>query len=319
MPILKSGSAELRRDLGEVAFEYMLAAEQAGFIGTVLMPFKNVLNKKSNYPKIPIEAMFKEAELKRAPRGDYKRDDYEFSTGSYDCEEYGFEDLLDDVERELYASFFDAEVISTQRAMDKVLRAQEKRIADMTFNTTNITTNQAATAVWSDATNATPRKDVIALKKKMRNNRGIIPNVLALAKSVFDELIETNELREALKYTNPIEIGGEDAQKRVLAQYFGVDRVLTGNAIRDTAKKGKTASLTDIWDTTLVGLFKIATGENMLEPAIGRTFLWTGDSPESVVVEEYREESKRSNVYRARQNVDEAFIYTGAGGLLTGV
>ncbi|GJQ59782.1 MAG: hypothetical protein D8M57_13210 [Candidatus Scalindua sp. AMX11] len=319
MPILKSGSAELRRDLGDVAFEYMIDAEQAGFIGTVLMPFKNVLQKKSNYPKIPIEAMFKEAELKRAPRGDYKRDDYEFSTGSYDCEEYGFEDLLDDVERELYASFFDAEVISTQRAMDKVLRAQEKRIANMTFNTTNIPTQQAAAAVWSDATNATPRADVIALKKKMRNNRGIIPNVLALAKSVFDELIETNELREALKYTNPIEIGGEDAQKRVLAQYFGVDRVLTGNAIRDTAKKGKTSSLTDIWDTTLVGLFKIATGENMLEPAIGRTFLWTGDSPESVVVEQYREEQKRSNVYRARQNVDEAFIYTGAGGLVTGV
>lgn len=320
MPIEKSGAAVLRQDLGEVAYEYMLGAEQAGFIAPALMPYKNVTQQKASYPKIPVEAMFKTPDtLKRAPRANYARDDYEFDTGTYECVDYGFEDLLDDTEKALYASYFDAEEISTQRAMNKVLLSQEVRTADMLMNTANITTNQAATAVWSDAANATPRKDVMTLKTKMRTNRGIIPNVMALAKSLFDELLLTNEIKDAFKYTNPIEIGGEEAQRRIMAQYFGVDKVLVGNAIKDTAKKGKAASLSDIWSTILVGLFRVATSDNMLDPVIGRTFLWTGDSPDALVVEQYREESKRSDVFRARQNVDEAFIFTGAGGLITGV
>ncbi len=197
--------------------------------------------------------------------------------------------------------------------------AQEIRIAGMVMNTGNITTNQAAAAAWSVAADAKPRTDVAALKTKMRNNRGIIPNVLALAKSLFDELLLTAEITNAFKYTNPIEIGGFEAQKRIMAQYFGVDKVLVGNSIKDTAKKGQASSLSDIWSTSLVGLFKTAMSEDLRDPAIGRTFLWTADSPESLIVEQYREEKIRSDIFRARHNVDEVFVYTGAGGLVTGV
>ncbi len=320
MPYEESGAAVLRQDLGEAAYEYMLEAEQAGFIGTEIMPIREAAKQKGNYPKLKVEMMFKtQGSLKRAPRTNYKRSDYDFGTGSYECEDHGFEDELDDTEREMYATYFDAEVISTQRATFQVLMAQEIRIANMVMNTGNITTNQAAAAAWSVAASATPRFDVAALKTKMRNNRGIIPNVLALAKSLFDELLLTSEITDAFKYTNPIEIGGFEAQKRIMAQYFGVDKVLVGNAIKDTAKKGQAASLSDIWSTTLVGLFKTAMSEDLRDPAIGRTFLWTGDSPESLVVEQYREEKIRSGIFRARQNVDEVFVYTGAGGLVTGV
>ena len=320
MPYEESGAAVLRQDLGEVAYEYMLEAEQAGFIGTEIMPIKEVPKQKGNYPKMKVEMMFKpQGSLKRAPRTNYKRSDWKFGTGSYECEDHGFEDLLDATERALYISYFDAEVVSTLRAMFQVLTAQEIRIADMVMDTGNITTNQAAVAAWSVAADAKPRKDVAALKTKMRNNRGIIPNVMALAKSLFDELLLTSEITDAFKYTNPIEIGGFEAQKRIMAQYFGVDKVLVGNSIKDVAKKGQTASLSDIWSTSLVGLFKITRSEDLRDPAIGRTFLWTEDSPQSLVVEEYEEPGKRSRVFRARQNVDEAFIYTGAGGLVTGV
>ncbi len=320
MPYEESGATVLRQDLGEAAYEYMIEGEQAGFIGAEIMPIKEVPKQKGNYPKMKVEMMFKShGSLKRAPRTNYKRSDWEFGTGSYECEDYGFEDLLDATEKSLYSSYFDAEVISTQRATFQLLMAQEIRIANMVMNTTNITTNQAAAAVWSVAADAKPRTDIAALKTKMRNDRGIIPNVLALAKSLFDELMLTAEITDAFKYTNPIEIGGFEAQKRIMAQYFGVDKVLVGNAIKDTAKKGQTASLSDIWSSTLVGLFKISTSEDLRDPAIGRTFLWTEDSPQSLVVEEYEEPGKRSRVFRARQNVDEEFIYTGAGGLVTGV
>jgi len=158
---------------------------------------------------------------------------------------------------------------------------------------------------------------VIAGKQAMRAASGLEPNVLAMSKKVFETVLLTAEIRDALKYTNPIEIGGDEAQRRVLAMYFGVDEVLVGNAIKDTAKKGQAFSLSDIWDDEYVGLFKVSGGGNDLrEPVVGRTFLWTGDSPQMLVTEQYREEQTRSNVYRVRQNVDEAFIFQGAGYLL---
>ena len=57
--------------------------------------------------------------------------------------------------------------------------------------------------------------------------------------------------------------------------------------------------------------------ERRREPVLGRTFLWTADSPQNLVVEQYREEQTRSEIYRVRHHVDDdAFIFTGAGYLL---
>ena len=51
-------------------------------------------------------------------------------------------------------------------------------------------------------------------------------------------------------------------------------------------------------------------------PCLGRTFLWANDSPANLMVEQYREEQTRSTIYRSRQHVDEAFVFSGAGYLL---
>jgi hypothetical protein len=60
-------------------------------------------------------------------------------------------------------------------------------------------------------------------------------------------------------------------------------------------------------------------GPDLREPCIGRTFLWTADSPQNIVTESYREEQTRSDIYRVRQYTDEAFVFTGAGYLLSNI
>jgi hypothetical protein len=166
---------------------------------------------------------------------------------------------------------------------------------------------------WSTAATATPRVNVSAGKMAMRAASGLMPNALVMGMAAFVNALNTTEIKDALKYTNPIEIGGEEAQRRVLAQYFGVDRVLVGGAQYDSAKKGQSFSLTDIWDDEYVALVRVSNGGTRLkEPAYGRTFLWQADAPQEVVVETYREEAIRSTIVRARQHVDEAVIFSGA-------
>lgn len=308
-----------RADLGAIAYEYALEASQRGFIGLELLPIFDVPEQSADYPVIPIEALLKLQETTRAPRGNYNRSDYNFETGTYSCVEYGWEELVDDVEASLYRRYFDAEEVAVKRAVDTLLRGQEKRVADAVFNTSNITGTASVSVEWSTIT-ATPRADVKTAKAAMRAASGLIPNVMAMSYKVFQNILVITEVCSALQYTNPIQIGAIEAQKSVLAQYFGVDRLIVGDAIRSSAKKGQSFSLADIWDDEYVLLARVSSGgQDLREPCLGRSFLWTADSPQNLVTEQYREEQKRSNVYRVRHNIDEAFIFTGAGYLMANI
>ena len=316
MPRPTSATTLQRPDLGAIAYEYNAEASQRGFIGLALLPIFEVPEQSADYPKIPIESLIKLQDTKRAPRANYGRSDYEFEAGTYACEENGWEEPVDDTESSLYRRYFDAEEVAVKRAVDILLRGQENRIAAMMFNSGNFTVADVAIA-WGTSATAVPRANVEAGKIAMRAASGLEPNVIAMSKKVFTYLMLTAEITTAFRYTNPIEIGGMEAQRRIMAQYFGVDEVLVGNAIKDTAKKGQAFALGDIWDDEYVGLFKRSAGGNDLrEPVVGRTFLWTAESPGNLVTEQYREEQKRSNIYRVRQNTDECFIFQGAGYLL---
>ncbi len=316
MPRPTSSTSVNRPDLGQLAYEYLLEASQRGFIGTRVMPIFPVGEQSAQYPVIPIEAMLKLPETKRAARGAYNRGDWQFEMDNYACEEYGWEEPLDDTETRLYQRFFDAEEISTMRAMDILLRNQEKRIADKLFNTSNFTAHDV-TNEWDDSTNATPYSDVHDGSESMRKDVGVYPNALIISKKVFDNVMQTSELQDYIKYTNPVLIQGMEAQRRLLSQYLDVE-VIIGDAIYDSADKGQSFSVTDVWDSEYGMLARIATrAQDLREPCLGRTFLWTTDSPSKVVVEQYREEQIRSSVYRARQYTDECFVFTGAGYLLS--
>jgi len=319
MPRPTSATTIQRPDLGAIAYEYMMEASQRGFIGLDLLPIFEVDEQSGDYPVIPIEALLKLQSTKRAPDGTYPRSSYEFEADSYSCGENGWEERIDDVEARLYRRFFDAEEVATKRAVDVILRGQEKRISAMVFNTSNLSYSAVSTE-WSTAASCTPRADVMTGRQAMRAASGLIPNVLAMSLKVFENLLVAAEITDALQYTNPIELGGLEVQKRIIAQYFGVDRVLVGGGIYDSSKKNIAMSIADIWDDEYVGLFAVASDSpDLKEPIIGRTFLWTEDSPENLVTESYREEQTRSDIVRVRQHTDEEFVFTGAGYLLTNI
>lgn len=318
MPNPTSGTTLQRADLGAIAFEYMLEASQKGFIGDRIMPIFSVMEQSADYPVIPIEALLKLQGTKRARRGNYNRSDYEFEDGTYSCKEHGWEEQVDDKERKLYQRFFDADEVAILRAVDIILRNKEKRIADAVMDTSNITNTSNVTTEWSTAATCTPHNDVFGARQAMKAASGLTPNVLAMTEKVFWNVLKCAEVKDALKYTTPLELMDMDVARRMLATYFNVGEVLVGDAIYDSAKKGQSMSLSDIWDDEYVLLARVAPegSLDLRDPILGRTFLWTEDSPDILTTEQYREEQTRSDIFRVRHNVDEAFVFTGAGYLL---
>lgn len=316
----RPSNTTLRPDLSLTASEYNAEASQSAFIGTRILPVFDTPEKSAEFPVIKLAEMLRLPETARAARSAYGRSDWVFDDDTYTCKENGWEEPVDDSEASHYRNYFDAEVIATNRAVDVILRGQEKRIADKVMSTSTFG-NDAAGNKWDVSADATIKKNIDTGVNAMRDATGLRPNVLVASWKAFLAALNTDEVRDYLKYTNPHQMLGLEAQRAMLAQYLGLDEVLVGDAQYNSAKKGvSTASLQPVWPNATAGLFRVTREPyNLKDPCVGRTFLWTEDTPDIVTVEQYREEQTRSEVYRARQHSDEKLMMTGCGRLITGV
>lgn len=305
-----------RPDLGELAYEHMESPAGFGMMGLDILPAFPVQEKSADYPVIPNEAILKLQDVARKEGGHYNRSDWEFETKTYACEERGWEEVVFDDEWRDLRRLFDLEMAAAERANNVIMRKQEYDIATLLFNATTFSGRTGAvTTEWSTAASATPRKDILTAQQESL----VYLDSGACSLKVFQNLVNTDEVKDALKYTNPIEMGGLEAQRRMVAQYLGLDNLFVSNTKKDTAKKGQSTSGADIWDDEYFLVFKRASSVSMREPALGRTFLWVPDSPSILTVDQYYEDQSRGNVYRVRHQADEVVQFTGAGYLLSNI
>lgn len=296
-----------RPDLGVLIMEY-LAGAQAGYIGTQILPPYPVADESGTFPVVPAEAILKTPDTRRTKRSAYNRSSWEYEEGKYSCSEHGHEEPIDDSERKLLDRRMPgaADRVAAIRGSRIIAASQEIRIADKIFNESNFTANAVATA-WDVLASAKPISDVNDGKSAFRKQCGMLPDALVIAYATFQALKNCESIVERLKYTFP----GIDINKMTssqLAAVFDVPMVLIGNAVHDIADKGQSRTIADIWDSKYAALVKIGSGLDLAEPCLGRTFIYETDTPDSPIVETYREEQIRSDVYRVRHAVDECLI-----------
>lgn len=324
MPSPSTSLATLRPDLADSFLEFDLAADQAGYIGTKVMPIVDVQSQAGTFGKIPIEQLLQNSDTKRAPGSGYSRGNFTFQNASYACQEHGHEEVVDDREAKMYAEYFDAEVVSTARAYNAVLRNAEKRIADAVFDTATWTGASLTTTItheWDDATNAVPITDVEAAVQKIYDNSGLWANALVINRKVFRNLRLCDQIRDRISSNGAgaSELQGEITAQQI-AQAFDLQHVIVAGGTQNTANEGQSASMSPLWSGEYAMVCKVATSPDFKEPCIGRTFHWSEDgSSVGGTVESYREESVRGEVVRVRHDVDEIILYPQAGHLLSNI
>lgn len=322
MPNPSSALSTLRPDLAESFESFDLEAEKAGYIAQRVMPTVEVSSQAGNFGKIPLEQLLQQRETKRAPGSGYARGNFTFSSATFACEEHGAEEPVDDREAKMYAEYFDAEIISTRRAYNAVLRNAEQRVADAIYNTTtwtgaNLTTDVSATP-WATISTAVPLTNVESAVIKVYDGSGLWPNALVINKKVFRNLRNTAQVMDRIASSGAGNRNlASDVTIDMLAQAFDLDYVIVAGGSTNTAKEGQTALPGQIWSSTYAMVCRVATSGDFREPCIGRSFHWGADgSSIDGAVESYRDEAVRANIVRVRHDVDEIVLYAQAGHLL---
>lgn len=224
-----------RLDLGAAVMEFVDQASD--FIGTRVAPVFKTKVKKANYSAITRETLTQTADTKRAARSNYNRGSAGAKDKSFSCEENGFEVPLDDSERALYATDFDAELAAVKIGTGIVLRNQEVRIATKLLDTAVFT----GAALYTDVSAApwtTAASDAIAqiraARSKVRANCGMPANYVAMSATNRDRLIALTVVKDAVKYTSRTT---EQELINALADLLGVQYVLVANSIKNSAKE----------------------------------------------------------------------------------
>lgn len=287
-----------------VAFE----AQSEGFVAAKLFPIAQVEKEAGKFWTLDTARnKFRRADTLRAPRTPAKQVEWATGSDTYQAEEHALEAVVDDRERD-NAEGMDPDLEAQEAATEGVLLGREKEAADIatataTYPAGNVLTLAAADR-WSDAA-SNPIEDVITIREAIRSQTGKVPNTMVIPGSVVAKLSIHQKITDRMG-VNGLRVVTAD----LLSALFEIPNVFIANGIENTAAEGQTAVLADLWGKHVV-LAYVAPRPGRRTLSFGYTFRvggWKADS--------YRDEPRKSDVFRAGEIRALKVVASGAGGLI---
>jgi len=302
-----------RSDISTVLME---AVGQEGlYIGNLLLPTYNSPTEVGRYPKFttqesellragrnPSAASTFNSSTKRGQTGTYNEIDRKFTWDSFQTEEYGLEERVDDVVASRMASFFDAEVVTAKTLGNALMLDYEMECAATimnasTFTATNPKVNYTETLI---ATIDCPY-DINAAIERL-TLKGEPPDTVVMSLTLWNQIRRSTKMQTYVYGFLNVSQGGSMITEQMFAQAFGLSRLVIGKKSVDLAAKGLTSNLAPVWGNDYIAIGRFADGDFM-NGGVGRTIVWDADSPGGLFTSEsYRDEKRRSSVLRVRSN-----------------
>jgi hypothetical protein len=287
------------------------------------LPVFETDKQSAEFKKIAVEEALNLYNDDRADNGAYNEIGYKFGYDYYSCKEHGLQERIDDREKSIYSRYFDLERVTTARLRRAVMANAEKRVADAVFNASTFTgvLTGAASGYWTNWATASPVTDIDVARRAMRVNCGLIPNALIVPYLRWLDLIQNAEIISKINASG----AGSPAKASevtpiMVAQCLNIDKILIPGALYNSAIDGQDASIADLWNVTYSMLARVATGDDLRDACLGRTFHYNADGSNAIgTVESYYSDEKRGDIIRVRRDTDEKMLYASCGYLITGV
>lgn len=208
---------------------------------------------------------------------------YKVSSGTYSCEEYALEHVVDDRQRsnadEPIRLDENASTLLSQKHMIK----QDRVWATDMFAATNWTTNYEGFSStppgdfqflqFNDAS-SDPIGVIDDAKDRMHEATGFMPNTLVLGSNVKKRFRTHADIADRIKYTRT-----GIADDEILSSLFEIENVITARSIYNSANEGATDSFNYIVDKNGMWLGYIEQNPALDSPTAIACFAWTGLIP----------------------------------------
>ena len=280
-------------------------------VGDRLFPFVPVIKESNKFAILdPNKDQWRVRDVQRAPRSRSNTIEWFNSTDSYGVTEYAVNTGVDDRERANADDPLAPDRAATQAALDALTVAREDRIATKattaaSFSAANKTTLAGANQ-WSDVT-SNPRGDFDTAKSAVRKAVGKIVNRATVSFDVFTKLALVTKVLTSIQY---VTMGVATIQ--LLQTYLGIEEIVIGMMLKNTANEGAATVTADIWGKFAVIAY-VDDGAGIEGMTFGKTFIQGGRE-----VRRWREEPKHADFFEPCERTDEKFVAVDAGYLVSG-
>lgn len=262
--------------LTNISVAYMNQANT--FLADKIFPNVPVAKQSDKYFTFNKDAFGRGGAEKRTGATESAGGGFQMSTDNYYCDQWSFhKDIPSD---DAANADFDLFQSSSEFVTQNLLIRRESEFVNTYFaasvwgkDITGVASSPSSNQViqWSDYSNSNPITDIkTGIRYVQKATVGLKPNTLILGAEVEDALIDHPDIIDKMKYTA---IPSPNATRAMLAQMFGVDRVLVGESVGVTSVEGQTVTTGFQWGKKAL-LCYVAPRPSMYMPSAGYTFSW---------------------------------------------
>jgi hypothetical protein len=280
----------------------------AEFVGMELFPYVPVGQRGGKIITFGKEdfALYNTA---RSPGSNTKRIQYGYAGSPYALESHSLEGLVpNELQEEASAvpgiDLARGAIVKVQNIIGLRLEYQQAILATTPANyPAGNKVTLAGTSQWSDPA-SDPVSDVETAKEAIRAKIGKRPNVVEVSAAVFAKLRQHPKIIERIKYT-----GRDSATPELLAQLFGVKKVVIGDAVFDN-----NGTFADVWGKSVVVAYtELGSVAEQGLPSFGYTYR-LGGYP--LVEVPYADRNAKSWVYPVTDEISPVIAGNTAGYLI---
>lgn len=295
MPLPTLQQVHIQTALSSLSIAYR---QSAPAISDLIFPRVSVDKQSNKYFVWNKGDMWRNEAKKRAPSADFARVGIRLSTDNYSAIQYALEYLIADEISANQDAGVDIEETATTYLVDQLNLQKDLDFAADFFATGKGWGVGTVSVAWDTVATGTPVSNVVAGVTTIRRALGASNqhDIVGLAGTkVRAALLTSDQVRDRTKYVRE---GSQAAIEASLAPILGLDRLVFSDREYNTAKEGRTASYSPVFDNDFL-VVAVPRTPGLNTPAAGYTFAWDEDGRGDMYVEMYREENKKSDVVRA--------------------
>jgi len=316
MSYLQGRGIHVDKHLTNVAINY----RPSGFIGDQVFPIVPV-GKQTDMIKTYNQAdLFRVENTRRSPGARANKVSFQVGSTAYNCLNYAqAADVTIEDRANADATFIrDLEEGRTMFVTDKLSLDWENRIAAQATNTSNVGTSAAVGSAWTDLTNSDPLTDTLTMIDNIESSTGYKPNRVLFGGDAWRYFARNNTIIDKVNQTG-VTGGGQFASQDQAASLLQVEKVLVGNAYRNTAEEGIGQTLSRMWGDHVLIYF--APDRPSIElPSFGYTLRWNAAGLANMTVERHPFDTHtKTDEIEVGYYQDELITASALGALVTNV